>query len=180
MQLNEAINHLREDLHRYAQHPKANPRAVAFRKAVLNAVIDAVNEMEKETIGLRTALHQSREAQLHAEEQHQALRQWCMVHGVDLGDWDRLPQQWKQEHLGEAVRVAGLVRVVDGLHDTRGTRFAKNYRNVNAFAYTVISSCAQEALAREVLRRLGEAEPPADLPYMLWYETESEPTYTLT
>lgn len=164
----QAIEHLRQDLERYAASGKASPKAIAFRTSILNALIDSINDMERQHDALLKRCDAEARQHMECSERLNALRQWCQVQGVDLRDWDHLPSSWKTEHLSEAVRVAGVLRVVDGLHDACGTRFAKAYRNTNAFAYSVISSVAQEDQARATLRGLGLPEPPPDLPLLLW------------
>lgn len=178
MNILEAIEHLRADLERYAALPKASARAVAFRTAVLNALIDGHNEMERQLQATQKRIREAEDQCTDAREQLAQMRLWCQVHGMDLGDWDRLPQAWKNEHLHRSVRVAGQLRYADGLEDACGVRMRLAYRNTNAFAYTVISSVAQEEELRACLRRLNREEPPKDLPLLLWDENHTPTTTT--
>lgn len=249
MDITEAIGHLTNDLERFATSGKASPKAIAFRQAVLNTVIDAINAAEEKTAQQRTALRSRIEALEHdvqdrddrigmlkehtslnfswshfegraqralnymllrvereegrsmaaehaehergmlgllrdefnklydamitlgvrvrQQREHLAhLRQWCLVCGVDLAQFDAFPEPWLR-HLPEAVRAADERRLADGLIDAKGVRRRAAYLNPNAVAYSVLSAVAIDAQFKEACAARG-IDLPASSPAWTW------------
>lgn len=163
----EAITSIREDIDRLERKQVVKPGHIARRRAEVAAIENELHAMQTAVDRVEFAQADAQRAQRNAEEQYQRLRQWCEIYGMDLHQFDSMPPSW-QRHLPRAVITAHQVRIADGLHDEHGVRFARAYRNPDAFAYHVLSATALEHDLRNLCQRTGMPLPPTDLPLALW------------
>ncbi len=83
MNAEEAIFHLTADIKRYADSGRAKPKAIAFKEAVVNTLVDELNRLEAQT-GRTAAKAKAKVAALEADVQSMRAQMTALAGGEEL------------------------------------------------------------------------------------------------